>query len=676
MTPEPDRSSCPGWSALSSFHTGHLPEEEIARIAVHLATCRAGETDLGTLRKQHGDRGVDARLRDLLKRDLPDLHATTQGIDPSDVTGPLASANNVQTDELIGPFRLSRLLGQGGMGVVYLAQHTVIGRPVALKMLRDRFLPPADHVERFRIEMQAIAKLQHPNIVPLIHADMHQRSMYFTMEYIDGCTLADRLKQERLSLAESVALVHTLACAMHYAHEQQVVHRDLKPANILLKNSQHPMISDFGLAKLLDQESHGTISGAVMGTPAYMAPEQASGKSASAFERADIYALGAILYHCVTGRPPFQSSDQLDVLHLVRTRMPTAPSLHETSVPPELDAICLKCLQKSPDKRYRTMAELAADLDRFQRRQPVQAMPSRLQRGLAVARHIAVPFALVLAVIVLSGGLYWSDPKRPLQNHLRRLDHNETTTLVGAGEPWYRLRSGEQGSKIVAHTDGTLSVLAWEAVTLVELLPKVPTSEYTLRAMVRHERSDPHGFVGLYVAHRHYPGTTPTGHNAYMGLTYNDIRHQREDRLAGLPDHLRNKVELPANNGIQFGFGGVGITNDGRLWEIFPSIDPTLTFAPNGLAGDRWRALRLDVYSDSVMAYWDDQPAGEKAASHFEDLWTRHCDEQQKRSPTDASVLGLATNYQPRGGLGLVLYRGSATFKDVTVTPRIFTSDD
>jgi hypothetical protein len=259
------------------------------------------------------------------------------------------------------------------MGVVYQARQTKLGRLVALKLILAGGHAGADDLARFRTEAEAIARLQHPNIVQVFEVSEYEGRPFFSLEFCPGGSLAKRLDGKPLSGPEAARLVETLARAVQVAHEAKVVHRDLKPANVLLTADGTPKVTDFGLAKMLD-EAGGTVTGEVLGTPSYMAPEQAGGKKGVG-PAADVYALGAILYELLTTRPPFQAATPLDTLMQVVADEPVPPRRLNAQVPADLETICLKCLHKDPHRRYESAAHLAEDLRRFQAGEPIAARP-------------------------------------------------------------------------------------------------------------------------------------------------------------------------------------------------------------------------------------------------------------------------------------------------------------
>lgn len=317
------------------------------------------------------------------------------------------------TDAVPG-YELLGELGRGGMGVVYQARDQKLKRTVALKMILSGAHASDEDMERFQMEAEAVARLQHPNIVQIFEVGEHQGNPYISLEYQQGGGLDQKIAGKPQNIEESAKLIETLSRAMEVAHQQGIIHRDLKPANILLSSEGEPKITDFGLAKRMDDDSNQTKTGAVMGTPSYMPPEQASSSIETLGPAADTYALGAILYHLLTGRPPFQSETQLDTLMQVISDEPVPPSRLNSNVPADLETICLKCLQKDIKRRYTTAAALAEDLRRFQTGEPIAARPvSALERGWKWARRRPAVAGMIgvsaLALIsLIAGGLWYN----------------------------------------------------------------------------------------------------------------------------------------------------------------------------------------------------------------------------------------------------------------------------
>jgi serine/threonine protein kinase len=322
---------------------------------------------------------------------------------PTDLTpGESRDYPDVPGYEILG------ICGHGGMGVVYRARQLGANRLVALKMIRAvEHASPTERL-RFQIETEAVARLQHPNIVQLYEVGEVRGQPFFSLEFCDGSTLTEQLQKQRPTPRESAQLIETLARAMHYAHLRGVVHRDLKPGNVLLAGAERvAKITDFGLAKRIDAEARDlSQSGAIMGTAAYMAPEQAAGKVRDTGPAADVYALGALLYECLTGRPPFDGPKQV-VLVSVLSDEPVPPSRLEAKVPRDVETICLKCLRKQPEQRYASAEDLANDLRRVQAGEPIRARPvGALERTVKwVGRNKVVASLLTAVALVLLGGI-------------------------------------------------------------------------------------------------------------------------------------------------------------------------------------------------------------------------------------------------------------------------------
>jgi serine/threonine-protein kinase len=292
------------------------------------------------------------------------------------------------------------VLGRGGMGVVYKAHDLRRKRLVALKMILVGGHAGKQELARFRKEAQAIARLQHPNIVQLLDAGESEGRPFFTLELVEGGSLAGQLDGTPWPARKAARLVRTLARAVHHAHQRSIIHRDLKPANVLLAADGTPKITDFGLARQLDTSGCQTPTDAVLGTPSYMAPEQA-GQTKLIGPAADVYSLGAILYELLTGQPPFQGDAPLDIIMQVVSDDPVAPRTLRPNLPGDLETICLTCLHKDPAKRYASAQALANDLRRFVADEPVRARRSRPWDGLVRWARSNPALAVLIAVIAL-----------------------------------------------------------------------------------------------------------------------------------------------------------------------------------------------------------------------------------------------------------------------------------
>ncbi len=332
-------------------------------------------------------------------------------------------------------YELLDVLGRGGMGVVYKARHLGLKRLVALKMiLAGTHAGPRD-LERFRAEAKAAARLDHPRIVPIHEVGVHNGLPYFAMGLVEGGTLQARVRDGPLPPSQAAALVERLAEAVHYAHGRGVIHRDLKPGNVLVDLDGRPRISDFGLAKRVQSESGLTAAGQVLGTPSYMPPEQAAGRSDQVGPAADIYSLGAVLYCLLTGRPPFQAATALETLKQVQERDPVPPRQLNPGVPRDLETITLKCLQKQPSKRYLTAQDLGSDLRRYLNGEPILARPvRRVEKAWRWCRRKPAAAGLIAATVLLilgtfAGALWWIQNRTASELQRQQAERDITLAL-------------------------------------------------------------------------------------------------------------------------------------------------------------------------------------------------------------------------------------------------------
>jgi eukaryotic-like serine/threonine-protein kinase len=443
-------NDCPAREQLALLLAEGLSGPDAERVEAHVEGCARCQETLGAL---SGGGPPDPRLpapgpepRSEFLRRLrevsPDAegtparaNGTTLTLPDSAVPAPGAGAEGwpaVPGYEVLGE------LGRGGMGVVYRARQVRLGRVVALKVLLAGAHAGEQDLARFRAEAEAVARLQHPNIVQIYEVGEEGGRPYLALEYVDGGSLADRLRGTPLPAREAARLAETLARAVHAAHRHGIVHRDLKPANVLLTADGTPKVVDFGLAKRLDGATLHTQTGAVLGTPDFMAPEQAEGGATG--PATDVHALGALLYQMLTGRPPFVAETALDTLLRVRLDEPVPPSVLQPKVPRDLGTVCLKCLRKSPAQRYASALDLAEDLRRFLNGEPVQARPvgrpERLwrwcRRNPALAALTAVSLVAAVAALASLGALWYDAEARA--RAVRRLDDAQQLLTERQGE--------------------------------------------------------------------------------------------------------------------------------------------------------------------------------------------------------------------------------------------------
>jgi tRNA A-37 threonylcarbamoyl transferase component Bud32 len=457
----------------------------------------------------------------------------------------------------LGRYEILEELGRGGFGIVYRAVDSPLQRQIALKVLRNELFDDRSAFARFSNEARVLAGLHHPNIINIFAFGEDEGVAWIAMELVRGSNLADRLRKGLLSPQEAAPLVETLARAVHHAHERGVIHRDLKPSNVLLESDGTPKVTDFFLAKQLREESV-TMTGMVVGTPSYMAPEQADGRVHDIGPAADVYALGAILYTCLTGRAPFKGTTAFDTVHQVMTAEPVPPSRLLPQVPRDLETICLKCLRKDPDKRYRTAHELAEDLRRFRTGWPVQARPvPAWERAWRQARR--KPAVLVVSVLLV--------------------------LLLVLGVLLVRAVSGEQearrrGEQAVAHADRVLAArtagLSGRQRQAVELYAAAIVDDFPDRVDLEVERL------------RCWP----------LSWRRDELGPELDRVEAGGPDRHRAVVQL-LRGAFLLGEGSAESRRRGR--ELIRASAPGLS------AADR-------AYAEGLLA---DSPAD--AAAHFQD---------------------------------------------------------
>jgi len=304
----------------------------------------------------------------------PEENAAAARIPSAPIAAPVAS-DEPRPGQRVGDYELIEEIARGGMGVVHKARQVSLNRTVALKTILAGTLAGSETLQRFRIEAEAAAALQHPNIVAIYEISEHEGQPFFSMEYIQGTDLADLVREQPLEPKRAARYLKAIAEAIHYAHERGILHRDLKPSNVLIDAFDQPRVTDFGLAKRLTEDSQVTTTGQLLGSPQYLPPEQLSVRRGAVGPHSDVYSLGAVLYHLVTGRAPFLAASLEQTLMQVIDAEPVAPRLLNPAVPPDLETISLKCLEKDAERRYRSAREVAEELQRFLADEPIHARP-------------------------------------------------------------------------------------------------------------------------------------------------------------------------------------------------------------------------------------------------------------------------------------------------------------
>ncbi|MHC4661563.1 MAG: protein kinase domain-containing protein [Planctomycetota bacterium] len=342
--------------------------------------------------------------------------ATAETIRFSNVRGGPPSPSIIDDKEELSPsgrkmFERYEILGElarGGMGIVYRAVHPGLKKVVALKVLLAGEAATEDQVRRFHQEAESAAKLKHPNIVPIHDVGIYKGKHYFTLEFIEGKTLRDKIREERIPVEEAVKTMKDVCDAIDYAHIHGIIHRDLKPANIMIDHLGNPQVMDFGLAKNVEGESR-TITGVIMGTPAYMPPEQAEGKISMLEARSDVYSLGAVFYECLTGAPPFEGANPMEIIKNVIEEDPAHPRTLNVRIPKDVETICLKAMEKDIGRRYATAGEMRDDIGHYLNGDPIMARPQSFAYKASkwIKKRKGLVAAVTIILLLIAGGATW-----------------------------------------------------------------------------------------------------------------------------------------------------------------------------------------------------------------------------------------------------------------------------
>jgi serine/threonine protein kinase len=409
----------------------------------------------------------------------------------------------------LGTYDILDDIGEGGMGLVFKAKNRESGDIVALKTLRFAASQSEEQASRFAREIKAAARLDHPNIVRILDVQLAAGRPYYTMPLMPAGNLARNLSRFRRDPRRTAALVEKIARAVHFAHERGIWHRDLKPQNILLDEHDEPIVTDFGLAKLAESETELTQTGAILGTPAYMAPEQCTGRSGDVGPATDIWALGIILYECLTGNRPFLAGTSEEIRKKVLVGNPLSPREINPAIDPALETIVLKCLKRRPEDRYRSALDLARDLDAWQRAEPLSIRPesalSRSWRGIKRHKWWASATLLACLAVAASATFWFLSPARRFRPLLAALERDHAVQLMGdAGPPLhYRWFERSQGAVTGGAEAGSGQPFRLQSLEqgMMDLLPVIPLPAYRIEAeVVQLSGADPESAAGIFMA--------------------------------------------------------------------------------------------------------------------------------------------------------------------------------
>jgi serine/threonine-protein kinase len=567
---------------------------------------------------------------------------------------------------------------------VYRARQRVADREVAVKVV-----PPGADRERFEREVRTLAALDHPHVVRVFEVGESDRGPFFSMELLPGGSLAARIRRDGpLDPAEAAAVVEKAAGGVAAAHARSVLHRDLKPSNVLLDAAGEPKVADFGLAKEWLSDPDGptadpaTPSGAFLGTAAYAAPEQAAGRSAEHDARTDVYGLGAVLYQALTGDPPFGGDNTAVVLHRVLTEDPVPPRVRRRAVPPELEAVCLKCLAKRPADRYESAAAVAADLGRWRRREPTAARPpgpvgrarrwarrhAPLVRGAAVTAVVAVLVGVVAAAPWRPRRPEPDPPEPPVARINRLLRDGPVTVIPAEGLPdWENWAFGGVRLAPSPMNDGTCSFQTVGTSLVDFAVPdadryRVTVEVRQLRGRTADEAEKERDFVALAIGRQELVAADGTRVHSFLTAGYSESVSRAEAKLTG--GKGRARLEAVRVSHVPNTVAGPHQTMLGTVGS----------FVPHGARpGGEWRGLQADVTPAGVQFRW--RPA---AGAPFED-WAylprarieRAFGEVTDKVPAAvrARYAGMPYAWDPRAPVGLYARDGWVAVRNLVLEP-------
>jgi serine/threonine-protein kinase len=663
---------CPSREVLSEFNRGHLSDPEYDSVASHISSCSRCVEVLRELYERTADDSLIVDLKECY-RDHPYPDVLDETVSATSMAVGRQLGRHEMVGKTVGQYRIDEVIGWGGMGVVYRARQLPLERDVALKMISAGYHASPKHLKRFEVEVKAVSRLKHVNVVLVFDVGDHEGLPFYSMELVEGGSLKDKLAaQGPFEPREAATLIATLARAIHAAHEKRVIHRDLKPGNILFALDGTPKVADFGLAKLMDDESGEqnrlTLTADMLGTAPYMAPEQAAGRKTDF--TTDVYALGAILYESLTGHAPFEGGSSARTIQLVQSTEVEPPSRHRSGIPFWLESICLKCLEKPPGRRYESAQALADDLDRWLQNERPREAPGRIRRfSRWLRRHVA----LLLVSLTLASGVtaaYLNSEDRALRSIEASLKSGAKTQLIGVtgGPRWLKSVVGSSQSGVEKDKDGAFSVQSFGA-SLLLLAPDPKMDRYRISAQIRHDDSDVFGGVGLFVAYASCPTDGPELHY-FARISFNGVRWQDLEDRKSMPEDFKQRLNLtpePLKNVPEI----VAELSVDRTLGPGPSRPVGLArgapFEALGTNSGVWHDVILEVTPDQVTGYLDGKKFSVPDIQQETALNVFYSpDGVPAERPVGVEVRPV---FDPRGGLGLYVRGGQASFRSVLVTP-------
>lgn len=564
-----------------------------------------------------------------------------------------------------------RPLGAGGMGVVFQGVQRGTERVVALKFLHLAVLHDPSLRLRFANEARALARIQHPHIVQIFEVGESIERPYFAMEFLSGGTLGQRVRKEAIPLADTVRWMIDVANAVESAHQAGVLHRDLKPGNVLLTADDQVKVSDFGLAKFSDSEDSLTMTGAMLGTPSYMAPEQADGQLDKIDARTDVYALGALLYELLTRQPPFKGANHAATLEQVRRQAPVPPRQFNPEISSDLEAVCLKCLEKRPEKRYATAAEFAEELNRIRMGESTRARPVPAWRRFLRRHRTTVSLAMAIPALSLASVpvLRDTDHRARIENGLAK---GVAQQLISPEQmpAWYRWRMAPSTIGAVG-PNRSVSFQTFQP-SFLELVTDPRTDNYRIVAELRHvsglrPNPDPNnpifsaGQVGIGWGMESWPVDDGTIAHRLLVVDYCDFA-PGGDRSKPGPYQQQAKIVCVGS-----------IENPGLRYQTSRvAMAPPVKFIPADKEPGPWREIIVDVSPEKISAMWRDNngklvSAGEVTADQIQQKMTNLSDRDLGRFTHDLCPPGPL--WQPRKPIGVWALNSMVEVRSFRVEP-------
>lgn len=669
-----DRGDCPDVAQLVSFTRGTLDDASASTVSEHLASCDACTRLLESYFRE-SDTLVDGLRRANPTEEFqhePEFQALLG------LTEAIAAPRREVLEWF--PYRLQGYhvvdrIAIGGMGTVHKAWDPSLGRFVALKRLLPHVVA-AETVNRFRGEPWFGSRLQHPNVVQVFAVGWDEDRPYFTMEFLDGGTLDSRIREAPMPPSDAAKLIATVARALDHCHVSGVLHRDLKPSNILFTAAGFPKIADFGLAKSLESTEPITQSDAVLGTPHYMAPEQARGARDEVDVETDVHALGAILFRCIAGSPPYTGKNNLEVLQRVIRDPPPRLSQRCSVADPDIEAICTKCLAKDPGERYRSAGALADDLERYEHGVHTMALQDqrRCSRRSMLRKSAAVVVAGSLAVaapLVLR-----RDPSAAWAAHAEDvLSNGGTLQLIGeTGLPeWYRIAIASDETTWLSLGHDETATFGSDTSSACLLLDAVPVDRYRFECELRHDQSAvADSGVGLVMTYCEAAVENTRVLHCCCTLKYSDQRDE-EAIARSYQERLQQfRLNIPAGNMLDLS-PYLAETSDGRLTPTETrtiSAGDSLRFTPH-LDLRSWRRIILDVEPERLRVTWEPETDGREMSLSLTSARRGFLDVipviPQVINSTVA-IMSPRIESMHRGGLGVYVYNGKLSIRNASLS--------